>query len=431
MGEFPLKVVHLSQTDAGAGAGRAAYRIHRELRGLGVDSLMIVSDRRTDDPTVVADATGVLSRYESKAFSYLEAKISRRLVRRSLFSPALMGYFRPVRDPRVQSADVVCLYWVNGGFVRPEALHGLTQPLVWRLSDMWPFTGGCHYSGSCTRYEQSCGSCPTLTSAREHDLSRRLWERKLVAWKDLNLTVVAPSRWIAQCARESSLFRDRRIDIIPTGVDLERFKPVDMSVARLVWNLPLDKKLILFGALDPQGDSRKGHQLLLEALALLANESTRDQYHAVIFGGSEPSNETVLPIDATHVGHISDEERLALLYAAADVFVCPSLSDNLPNVAIEAIACGCPVAAFAIGGMADIVDHEQNGFLASFTDARELAQAVRWILEDANRRMELSRKAREKAERAFSLSQQAARYFTLYQELAASRHPKPGLADEA
>lgn len=409
-----VRVVHLSQTDSGAGAGRAAYRIHRGLCALGVDSSMIVAAAGADTDTEPA-RQGRFGRNVVRAASFLEAKLGRRLrsPHAGYLSPAAFSGFDPGRDARVLSADVVALYWINGGFVRPEGLAGIAAPIVWRLSDIWPFTGGCHYPGTCTRFKGQCGQCPQLANPGERDWSRRLWSRKQKAWRDLNLTIAAPSRWIAGLAERSSLFTGRRTVVIPTGVDLQRFRPIAREAARASLGLPLDRDIIAFGSLDPAGDTRKGFRELAAAMDELAGNGSHRKPLAVAFGGPKTPDRA----DTVLLGRIDDDERLAHVYAAADAVIVPSIEDNLPNVALEAVACGTPVVGFNVCGMPDVVRHEWNGFLAAAVDGRELAAGIRWVLSDPVRLQHMRRNARALAEERFDLDLQVRRYRDLYHDL--------------
>lgn len=383
---------------------------------------MIVGDKRTVDDTVLLAANGRLGRTKSQLSSYLEAKLARRVARTGVgfYSPASFGQFNPARDVHVRAADVVCLYWINGGFVRPEGLTGLSQPLVWRLSDIWPFSGGCHYPGGCERFTERCGTCPQLADQGKEDRSRRLWQRKVQAWRDIDLTIAAPSQWIAELAARSSIFSGRRIVVIPTGVDLNRYRPVGRTEARARFGIPQDKLVILFGAVDPSGDIRKGYLYLHSALDALSRGASRYRLLAVVFGEAPPLGRAVLPVPAVFLGHLTDDESLAAAYSAADVVVVPSMEDNLPNVAIEAIACGTPVVAFKIGGMPDIVEHMQNGYLVDSPGGGGLADGIEWVLAEGGRWNRLCENARAAAERKFSMAGQVDAYFRLYQELIAS-----------
>lgn len=416
-----MKVIHLSQTDGGAGAGRAAYRIHSSLLAMNVESTMLVSEKRTSDPSVFSVADGSLGRLRSRANQYLEVKNSRYIARDpSVFiSPSRFSHFSPALDRRVREADIVSLYWVNGAFIAPEGLVGLRQPIIWRLSDVWPFTGACHYPGDCDNYKRACGHCPQLNRPSAKDVTNKVWHRKVSAWQHLDLTIAAPSEWMAKLARSSSLFSERRVVVIPTGVDLKSFHPIDRASARSMLGIPADVKVIVFGAMSPTDDRRKGFHELTIALEVVASSSIAGKVLAVVFGSNEPLS--ALPVPAISLGRLTDDASLAAAYSCADLVVVPSLEDNLPNVALEAIACGAPVAAFDVCGMPDIVQDGWNGSLSPRMDAIELGQSIVNFLTNEDRLAQMRLNSRRHAEERFSITDQARAYLDLYTELIETR----------
>ena len=412
-----MNVVHISHTDGGAGAGRAAYRIHRSLLRLGVGSSLLVAKKRTSDPSVTATSSCAFSLGRAKIFEYLEAKLARSesAPEAGLMSFARLGHFVPHRHPLVRAADVVCLYWINGAYVRPERLSQLQQPIVWRLSDVWPFTGGCHYPSGCERHASCCGRCPQLARPSENDSSRRLWRRKARAWRHLDLTVTAPSRWIASLAQTSALFGNRRVEVIPTGIDLMAFRPIDRASARARLGIAADRLTIVYGSLD-SNDPRKGYSLLEQALSQLATTKLAPRLLAVVFGSKNQSSRP-LPVPTLFLGQLGDDASLAMAYSVADLVAVPSLEDNLPNIALEAISCGAPVVGFNVCGMPDIVRHGWNGALAPSIDAMAFAKEMEHLLSDPRQRTFMAENARKHAENNFSIDAQARAYAALYTEL--------------
>lgn len=384
---------------------------------------MIVADKRSSDDTVLVAHSGWSSRSRSRLCAYFEAKLAHRIIRveAGFCSPAAFGFFDPSSDPRVRAANVVSLYWINGGFIRPEGLARLTMPVVWRLSDIWPFSGGCHYPGGCDRFAEQCGECPQLAKGGVADRSWQLLQRKQRAWRNLDLTIAAPSEWIAGLARRSTLFGERPVVVIPTGVDIERFRPVDQSQARARFGLPQDRSVVMFGALDPGGDARKGFKQLRAALDVLRQDTSRRPPLAVVFGRQPSAGSGEIPLPAIFLGQLDADEALAAAYSAADVVVVPSIEDNLPNVALEAIACSTPVVGFDVCGMPEIVRHQWNGYLAKSIDGKELAEGIRWTLQEADRLKALRQNARRMAEAHFDLRGQGAHYLALYDKVLANR----------
>lgn len=418
-----MRALLVSWSDYRGGAAIAARRLHDGLLRAGVDTAMLVQDKGTDARTIHApDSPLAKAATKPKPIVATWPLLLYRRREPAMFSPEWL----PDRVPRAVaglSPDVVNLHWICNGFVRIESLGRIGLPLVWTLHDMWPFTGGCHYSGDCARFRERCGSCPVLGSRLVMDLSRLVWLRKRRVFDRIDLTVVAPSRWMAERARESSLFLDMPVEVIPNGLDIERFRPFDKASARDLLGLPKDKRLVLFGGVSATSDPRKGYDLLEEALRRLPAfaPGTAGGTELVVFGAS--SGGASLPLPTRFLGRFGDDVSLALVYAAADVFVAPSRSDNLPNTLLEALSCGTPCVAFDAGGIPDLVEHQANGYLARAGDAEDLARGMAWILADGDRLRELGAAARRKITSGFSLEHQAARYRDLFAWLAARRAP--------
>jgi len=411
-----MKILYLNGADNEGGAAKAATRLLAGVRGLGTDAGMYVQRKSGDTPLVRGPRSGF-----AKAMGYARPTIEQAVLGISparLDGPFSAAFLPDGLGPLVQGCapDLVHLHWV-ARMMRLETLARLAVPLVWTLHDSWAFTGGCYLPGECTRYRENCGNCPVLRSTRANDLSRRVWTRKHKAWGGLDLTLVAPSRAMAECARSSSLFRERRVEVIPNAIDLRRFHPVDRRAAREACSLPQDKKLILFGAKGATTDRNKGFHLLAEALRRLCAGSGCPDTELVVFGACAPDPPPELGVPTRYLGWLSDEASLALLYSAADLFVLPSIQESLGYTAMEAMACGTPCVAFRQGGVPDLIKHRLNGFLATAHDPADLARGMAWVLEDDERRRELSLQARQKVEREFSLESVAKLHISLYREL--------------
>jgi glycosyltransferase involved in cell wall biosynthesis len=341
-----------------------------------------------------------------------------------VFAPALLPGTAWRRANRT-NADIIHLHWITKAFVGINDIPRLNAPIVWTLHDMWPFTGGCHYDLECGRYTTGCGRCPVLGSKKTGDLSAQLLSRKRKAWQELNLTIVSPSKWLADCARKSELLHDFRTEVIPNGIDLVHFRPFPKAEARAALSINPVKKIILFGAMSPTDDSRKGFTQLQAALQILAEKNSGASL--VIFGAPQPDTapEGILPTQ--YIGQLESDQDLARLYSAADVFVAPSAQDNLPNTIMEALACGTPCVAFQVGGIPDMIHHTSNGYLAAPGDSEDLARGIDWVLEDTYRWNRMSENARSTTVENYNLADIAGRYKALYSEILDSRgHDIPG-----
>jgi glycosyltransferase involved in cell wall biosynthesis len=427
-----VNVLHLSSYDINGGAARAAYRLHQGLQTNGVLSQMYVQEKYGSDRSVVGPTVSLMQGWarSKTTLDILPLKLLYRQWRRS--EPFSIQWLPDrARTPisRLQP-DLLNLHWIGAGFIRPQTLTKIRQPLVWTLHDMWSFTGGCHYSGDCDRYQKNCGSCPALQSHSEHDLTRQLWRAKAKAWSALNFTIVSPSHWLAQCAASSSLLSTARIEVIPNGIDTQVYRPIPQPVARDLLQLPLDKKLLLFGAMNATSEHRKGFHLLQPALQKLKQSGWGDRLELVVLGSSAPERSQDLGFKVHYLGKLSDDLSLVATYSAVDAVAVPSTEDNLPNVILEAMSCGSPCIGFDLGGIADLINHRSDGYLARPLDVEDLASGIAWVLDHSERTQSLSQQARTKIEQSFNLELQARRYQALYQELLATHTrniPNPSL----
>lgn len=410
-------VTQISTTDVIGGAARAMQRLHGGLAAAGVRSQLLVAQRFGADPAV--RQYNVLAPAPA-ALGQLFFRATRRWNRPPVSEAG--AWLSPDRTmagwrllAQVPECDVVNLHWVTD-FVDFRTLPALArrQPLVWTLHDMNAFTGGCHYTGDCARFRGTCGSCPQLiTSTGESDLTRQVMLRKQKIMAQIGpsrLTVVTPSRWLAQEAGRSLLFRDFPIRVIPNGIDPAEFHPVDRAEARRRLGLPPDALIVLFVA-DSIEEPRKGFKLLLEALAGLHGVP---KLLLVTLGRGQGPVLAGLP--SRHLGSLPDAESLRLAYGAADVFAIPSLQDNLPNTILEAMACGTPVVGFATGGIGEAIADGQTGLLAPPGDPAGFGRSLRAILVNAELRQKFSAGARSRAVEEYGVLRQAQRYAALYRE---------------
>ena len=410
-----MKIVHVSTLDLGGGAARGAYWLHLALKQAGADSRMFVATSNSGSPDVIESRRGreLCRLREVLDEQALSAFPDRPPV---YFSPATWSESAVASEINDLNADIINLHWVAGGFLLPEELSALRGPVVWTLRDMWPFTGGCHYSEGCLRFEAACGECPVLGSSQPDDLTHQLWRRKKEAWKTQPGQLVGVSRWMAECARSSSLFRDRPVEVIPNGLCVKTFAPRDKLKARKTLGIPASARVILFGALFSTADRRKGFQYLKPALELLGGDG--DKPELVVFGATESDVVFENDLSIRYLGTIFDDEKLSELYSAADVTVAPSTEDACPKVPIESMACGTPVVCFDATGMRDIVEHKVTGYRARCYDPADLAAGIRWVLEEG-RQSSLSSSARAAVLREFATDLQAKRYLALYERLLA------------
>ena len=354
-----MKITHLSTYDLAGGAARAAYRLHKGLCSAGQDSRLLALYKSSSDPTVLqfAPPRDIPSR--------LRRGLKRRQLERSesviQARPAGSTYFSDDRNQhganvlrQLPQTDVLNLHWIAGFLDYRDFFRHLppSLPVVWTLHDMNAFTGGCHYDEGCGKFLQQCGACPQLDSSEAEDLSKQIWLRKREAYSfpgAQRLQLVTPSRWLAEEAKKSALLSEHQIEVIPYGIDTESFQPRERRLAREMHGIPSKAKTILFVA-DSAAERRKGLKVLVEALNGLEDP---EQYFFAIIGRGISGQEFGGRFKM--MGFFEDEAALSFVYSAADVFVIPSLQDNLPNTTIEALACGLPTIGSNVGGIPEVV----------------------------------------------------------------------------
>ncbi len=408
-----MKILIVNISDIQGGAARAAYRLHKALLNSDIDSEMLVQSKKSDDYTVVSDGGKI-----SKGMSIIRPTLDNVPVMlyksrtKTLFSPSWFAFSSIVDRINEINPDIVHLHWICGGMIKIEELARIKAPTVWSLHDMWVFTGGCHYDENCGAYESDCGNCKVLGSDKKNDLSRKIYKRKEKTFsKCKNMTIVGLSKWLNECAKNSSLLKNKTHINLPNPIDTNIFKPFDKEKSRELWSLPKDKKLVLFGAIGVTSDQRKGFKELNEAMMKIEKS---DNIEFVIFGSSRPKNETNFEFKTHYLGSLSDDVSLVTLYSAVDVMIVPSLQENLSNAIMESLACATPVVGFDIGGNSDMIEQKQTGYLAKPFDTADLASGVEWIVNNKNYD-KLCKNAREKVMREFDSIIVARKYISVYE----------------
>lgn len=385
-----MRVVHVNTSDNDGGAAIAAHRLHLALLDNGIESKMLVMNKRTDELGVEVAIDG---RAEKFIFSALRKLINKvptlkyKVKDNIIFSPANMGVNISRREI-IKNADVIVLHWIVGGYLSLQNIKKiakLNKKVIWILHDSWAFTGGCHVRYDCKKYRNQCGTCHMLTSKKEKDLSRKIFIKKKKVFSFFkDLTIVTPSKWLGESVKESALLGKFKLEVIPNTLNEKIFKQVEKSIARNVLNLDTNKKYLCFGAMSATSTPYKGWKYLNEALEILNrnNPELKEKVELLVFGASHSNDIEKLPYKTKFLGRVYDEYTLSLIYNSADVFVAPSLEDNLPNTVLESLFCGTPVVGFDVGGLPDMIIHNKNGYLAEYKNIADFADGIFYCLEN-------------------------------------------------
>ncbi len=400
-----MRVVHIGTADNRGGAARAAFELHQGLLRSGQQSCMLVNQRFEDRPEI--DRIGFSRSLAGRALNRALLETERFTGLQNLLQPHGRAF---VHHAFMRGADVVQLHNLHGNFFPHRILPRLSRraPVVWTLHDAWALTGHCAYNFDCERWRQGCGGCPRLSEYPPItlDTTALLWRVKKNTYEKTDLTVVAPSRWLAQMARESPLLTGHDVHCIPYSVDVETFRPIPQAEARRELGISPDAKVLM--AMVMPGGERKGARFIGGALHRVV---TRPVTVLVVGGGilEAPSNAHL-----HHIGSVDSPSRMNLCYAAADLFVLPTLADNLPVSILESFASSTPVVGFEVGGVPDLIGSGETGYLARYADEQDLARGIDALLSDPVQLARMREICRARAVADFSPDVQVNRYLNLY-----------------
>ena len=379
-----MKIVHIC-TGVQGGAALGALKLCMEMSKHGIDSIILTKENLSNIQPPPRTLLQRLSDKISRKFSSIaggnpsKAPVKYQFI--GTWSDGT-GNKNLLDNPNVQKADIVYLHWINKMLSIEEIgrLLASGKKVVWIMRDMWPMTGGCHYSLECELYKTHCTNCPLVEFDNQENLSAKVFDKKLQFFVGHpNLVISGISRWISDCAKQSRLFRENDVFTIPNIMDADVYHPIRKEIAREVLQLPQDKKLILFGAVGGTKNFYKGWSFLKEALGKLDAS-----YELVVFG--EDYNEDIVqevPLKVLFLGKIFDHKTMfSLIYSAADVYVSPTLAESFGKTIAESSLCGTPVVCFGIGGTLDLVKHQQTGYLAKYKDSDDLLQGIQWVISN-------------------------------------------------
>ena len=423
-----MKVLIVNTSERTGGAAVAAGRLVEALNNNAVKATMLVRDKQSDALTVVGLPKSWLRRWHF-LWERLVIFVRMHFNYSRVFEVDLANAGSDITRLReFREADVIHLHWINQGMLSLKGIRKILKsgkPVVWTMHDLWPATALCHYARGCRHYMSQCHQCPLLPGGGgDHDLSAAVWRRKQNMLSAGTIHFVACSRWLEGEAKKSALLRGQHITSIPNPINTRVYCPQDQAEARRQMGLPVEGRIILFVS-QKVTDERKGISYFVEAVSQLAEQhpELKADTHIAILGAHADAVASQLALPTHALGYLSDERQIVAVYNAADVFVTPSLEDNLPNTIMESMACGVPCVGFRVGGIPEMIDHRKNGYVAEFRNAADLARGIGWVLTEADRDA-LRSEALRKVKLSYSQSSVSLRYIELYQEALATKHFK-------
>jgi glycosyltransferase involved in cell wall biosynthesis len=422
-----VKVSHLNTSISG-GAAIAARRIHHSLLDRGLDSKFYHLEGQLSQSSYVnIEAQINVKRNGGNLASKLYTKVKKKLFRDYInfytiscadgyeqFSPAKLTYKTSTLSLINVYPDIINLHWIYNLIDYPSFFNSIPEnlPIVWTLHDMNPLTGGCHYAWECDNYKTHCGNCPQLGKSNPNDLSFQNFGVKKKALSNRNLHIVANSSWIEEQARASPIFKDAKsFQTIHCSLNEDAFYPRDKLLCRQVLQIQAEFFVIAFGA-DDLANKRKGMPQLMAALNLL---NSNQRVLLLTFGMANLSLNIVSEnILHKHLGFVSSEEILSIIYSAADLFVIPSLYEAFGQTSLEAMFCGTPVVGFDTGGIPDMVVPHETGLLAQRGSVQDLARKIQWMIDHPDERIRMGKTAIKLGKERFSRTDQSQKYIDLY-----------------
>lgn len=418
-----MKVLLVNTSEKTGGAAIAANRLMKALNNNGVEASLLVRDKQTESPFVSALSQSLTLKAKF-VWERVVIWFANGLKRRNLFQVDIANTGTDITKlPEFKEADIIHLHWINQGFLSLENIQSIIKsekPVVWTLHDMWPFTGICHYSGECDKFLTECRACPMLTGGCPDYITTNVFRQKQQILQKSNITFVTCSKWLGSLAVKSKLLSAQKVISIPNTIDCQTFRPMNKDVARSQNNLPTGMKLLLFSS-QKTTDPRKGFKYLVEACRIIKeqNSSLAQRIGVIVVGGQADLLRKELPFPIYAIDYISNEEDMARLYNSADAYITPSLEDNLPNTIVEAMSCGLPCVGFKVGGIPEMIDHKQNGYLVETRNADDLAQGICYIL-DSDNYASFSHHALNKALATYGESVVASKYIEVYKSFSNS-----------
>jgi len=391
-----IKIVQVHQNIK---SNSSPYKIKKALEKRGIIPQIITMGSSVNDANIVVLKSDLIYKFKTKIFDIrkkIEYKLNYNLLQGYPFSYFEIG-IRVDRLKLIKDSDVIMLHWICGGFISPKVIKKLcllNKKIIWVCHDSWPFTGGCHVKMGCDLFKEGCGDCPMLQSKIKKDWSYRLLRKKKKSIDKSLFTIVSPSKWMDRNVEESFLFKGCNHLVIPNPIDIKKYTKKNKNEIREKYNIQKNKIIILFGAVNATSTPYKGYYHLINALNIFFKMiNNQNRYEIVVFGAYSGNDDNTIPFKIHYLGKLSEEQMIEA-YSLSDIFVMPTLDDNLPNTVMESLACELPVVSFDTGGVSDMLLHKKSGYLARYKDDLDLAHGIKWVL-DNNQDNNLGRHGRQ------------------------------------
>lgn len=416
-----MRVLLVNTSERIGGAAIAVSRLMESLKNNGIKAKLLVRDKQTEEISVVGlDKSWMhILKFMWERFIIWKAN---HFKKNNLFSVDIANCGTDITSlPEFKQADIIHLHWINQGMLSLNIIQKILlsgKPVVWTMHDMWPCTGICHHARECTNYQTECHNCPYLDGGgSKNDLSTQTFYKKKKLYKIKPIVFVTCSHWLEQLARKSELLSGQAIFSIPNPINTNLFQPHNKKEARTKCMLPSEGKLMLFGSVKIT-DKRKGIDYLIESCNILNEKypDLKNNLSVVVFGNQSQELEHILPFHVYPLNFVTSDHDLVNIYNSVDLYVTPSLEENLPNTIMESMACGVPCVGFNIGGIPEMIDHLHNGYVAQYKSSEDFANGIYWLLNNPDYQ-EISSQACHKVAVNYSEGTIAKRYIDIYNKI--------------
>lgn len=444
-----MKILQISTLDLSGGAAQIAYRLHGAYKRLGKLAWMAVGHKQSSNEDIFLIPKLPKNTLWFRAFIQIifliEKYFSRfpgsSIVRDKLKLYAMGEDYLPyargmenfcfpgshhILELTPEVPDLIHAHNLHGNYFDLRYLTDLSKrlPVVLTMHDAWLLSGNCAHSFGCDRWKSGCGQCPdiSINPGLQVDSTALNWKRKRKIYKNSSLYIATPCQWLMDKVNDSILsFGMMEGRVIPNGVALEEFYPIEKKQARSILNLPVDEFVLLFAANGIKNNIFKDFSTLQDALRFLSEKISAPI--KVIALGEEGESEFFGSITVIYIPHTHDKRIVSAYYQAADIYLHPARAETFPNTVLEAMACGTPVVATSIGGIPEQVLDGQTGILVPPGSSEEFAWAIFKLLQNPSIMHQMGIQSHWRVKQNFSLEDQAKTYLAWFEEIT-ERHSR-------
>jgi len=405
-----VKILHVNYSDSIGGAAIAVNRLHYSLLNENIESFILVKVKNGNDNKIICNQTK-----SDKFFDRVKISLIRRFNKALTFSTntgsCSFGFFRSnlINEINESDADIVHLHWIGNETLSISQIKKVKKPIVWTFWDMWPINGSEHYSDNL-RHIDGYNKNNRPPSEKGLDLNRLLWNKKLKNF-NFKMNIICPSKWLLEKTKKSKIFEKSSKDYIPLSVDKSFWIKENEINAKNYFEIPLDKKIILFSSTSGT-NNRKGFNYLCESLNIMNRE---DLFLIII--GEKPKNFDKIKISKKYLGKFEDKVIIRKIYSAVDLIVMPSILEVFGQVILEGASCSVPAVIFDDTGGCDLIEHKVNGYVAEMKSIKDLAEGINWCLQSLEKNKFLGINARKIVEKYFDDKISAVKTIDLYKKI--------------